>query len=253
MCGVATGALLLAGSMAIAAEPKTMTWTGFYVGGHAGYSWGSVDGDMTHDVVVPTGNFPIFGFSFPGVVPFPGVSRNVKPQGPLGGIQAGYNFQSGRVVYGVEADVSWTGQRDTFNFSAIRNSFGFEDYAYQEKLRAELQYMGTVRGRWGYTFDQFLPFVTGGFAWGRMNADLSWTLTQVTGGPTATYAGSQSQTLFGWALGAGFEYALAQQCSAKVEYLYVDLDKENFFSGIQGGGSFGLRDHIVRVGVNFRP
>jgi outer membrane immunogenic protein len=231
-------------------------WSGFYIGGHAGYSWGSVDGDMTHDVIVPTGIFPISGglfgtFSSPGVVPFPGLSRDVKPQGPLGGIQAGYNFQSGRVVYGVEADVSWTGQRNTFNFSGRRSLFLGEDYVYQETLRAELQYMGTVRGRWGYTFGQFLPYVTGGFAWGRMNADLNWTLTQLFG-PTATFAGSQSHTLFGWTLGAGFEYAFAQQWSAKVEYLYVELGKEAFFSGIQGGGMFGLRDQILRLGLNYR-
>lgn len=262
LSGVAAPALFSASAALAADMPARMPvkapaviaaplWTGFYIGSHAGYSWGSVDGDMTHDVVVPTGNFPIFSFSDPGVVPFPGLSRDVKPQGPLGGFQAGYNFQSGRVVYGVEADVSWTGQRDTFNFSGRRNSFLSEDYVYQETLHAKLQYMGTVRGRWGYTFDQFLPYVTGGFAWGRMNTDLNWTLTQLFG-PTVTFAGSQSHTLFGWTLGAGFEYALAQKWTAKAEYLYVDLGKEAFFSGIQGGGMFGQRDHILRLGLNYR-
>src|SRR5581483_2108400 len=131
------------------------SWTGFYFGGHAGYSWGSVYGDMTHDVVVPSGTF-IPSFASPGLVAFPGVARDVKPRGFLGGFQAGYNVQSGPVVYGVEADISWTGQNDTFNFSG-RRTVSSEDYVYQETLRAELQYLGTVRGRLGYVFGPLLP------------------------------------------------------------------------------------------------
>jgi outer membrane immunogenic protein len=272
LCGVAAAALPgatagLAADMAVRMPVKAPPaiaaplWTGFYIGAHAGYSWGSVDGDTTHDVVVPSGatfpiiglsnNQPIFAFASPGVVPFPGISRDVRPKGPLGGFQAGYNFQSGQIVYGLEADISWTGQRDTFNFSGSRTGFSGEDYVYQESLRAELQYMGTVRGRLGYAFGPLLPYATGGFAWGRMQADLNWTLTQLFG-PTATFSGSQTQTLFGWTLGAGFEYALAQKWTAKAEYIYVDLGKEAFFSGIQGGGMFGLRDHILRAGLNYR-
>jgi outer membrane immunogenic protein len=225
-------------------------WTGFYGGVHGGYSWGSLDGDMTHDVVVPAGSFQPFNFSFPGGIPFPSLNRGVSPRGALGGLQAGYNFQTARVVYGIEADISWTGQRDTFNFSG-QTFFSSEDYAYDESLRAKLKYFGTLRGRWGYAFDQFLPYVTGGFAWGRMEVDLDWSLTQLYG-PTATFSGSQSRTLLGWTLGAGFEYAFAQKWSAKAEYLYLDLGKETYFSGIQGGGAFGLRDHILRFGLNFR-
>jgi outer membrane immunogenic protein len=225
-------------------------WTGFYVGAHAGYSSGSLSGDTVHDLVVPAGNFPIFPFTDPGAVPFRGVARDVNPRGALGGLQAGYNFQSARVVYGLEADISWTGQDATFA-SDGRSRVLTEDYVYNESLKAQLRYMGTVRGRLGYAFDQWLPYITGGFAWGRMNADLNWSLTQLFG-PTATFSGSEAHTLVGWTVGAGFEYALAQQWSAKAEYLYVDLGKATYFSGVQGGGRFGLRDHIGRLGVNYR-
>jgi outer membrane immunogenic protein len=185
------------------------------------------------------------------------LGRDVGPHGGLGGFQAGYNYQVDRVVYGLEADLTWTGQRDTFNFSVQHLALNFEDFDYRETLTAKLHYMGTVRGRIGYAFGEFLPYVTGGLAWGRMKMDLSWAAAQ-RGNPgapvfaTASFSGSEAHTLVGWTLGAGFEYAFAPRWTAKLEYLYVDLGKENFFVGVPGGGSFGLTDQIVRIGINFR-
>jgi outer membrane immunogenic protein len=252
--GVALFALLDA-SGALAAEPMP-SWTGFYFGGHAGYSWGSVNGDTTETVLIP--QHSPFNF-MPNSVAFSALERDLNPNGGLGGIQVGYNFQATRVVYGLEADLSWTGKRDSFDFNGRKNNLNFEDFIYQETLAAKLQYMGTVRGRIGYAFGDFLPFFTGGFAWGQMKMDLSWAAAQKpTGCPactpfaTASFSGSQAETLVGWTIGAGFEYAFATHWSAKVEYLYVDLGKETYFSGVPGGGAFGLQDHIVRLGINFR-
>jgi outer membrane immunogenic protein len=246
--GVALFALLDA-SGALAAEPMP-SWTGFYFGGHAGYSWGSVNGDTTETVLIPHQS----PFSYmPNPVAFSGLERDLKPNGGLGGVQAGYNFQAARVVYGLEADLSWTGQRDSFDFSGRKNSLNFEDFIYQETLTAKLQYMGTVRGRLGYEYGNLLPYLTGGFAWGRMKLDLDTKFTQVFCPIcVVSFSGSQAKTLVGWTIGAGFEYAFADRWSAKVEYLYVDLGKETYFSGVQGGGAFGLQDHIVRLGINFR-
>ena len=116
--GVASAALLNA-SAALAAPPVLPSWTGFYIGGHAGYSWGSVDGDLTHSVLIPA-RLP-FIFT-PNPVAFPSLARDLDPNGGLGGFQAGYNYQIDRVVYGLEADLSWTGQRDSFSFSGRRDS-----------------------------------------------------------------------------------------------------------------------------------
>lgn len=254
LTGVASLALFNV-SGALAAEPIP-SWTGFYVGGHAGYSWGAVDGDTVHDVLIPSNPF----INFPNPVAFPALARDLNPQGGLGGFQAGYNFQAARIVYGLEADLSWTGQRDSFDFSGRRNNLNNEDFIYQETLAAKLQYMGTVRGRFGYAFNQILPYVTGGFAWGRLSMDLSWSESQMPNGclaclpfAKASFSGSQAQTLVGWTLGAGFEYSFAPRWSAKAEYLYVDLGEKTFFAGVPGGGAFGLSDHIVRIGLNFRP
>ena len=90
-----------------------------------------------------------------------------------------------------------------------------------------------------------------------MKMDLSWAAAQRPNPGSAVFAaasfsGSEAHTLVGWTLGAGFEYAFAPRWTAKLEYLYVDLGKENFFVGVPGGGSFGLTDQIVRIGINFR-
>jgi opacity protein-like surface antigen len=255
--GVASLALLDA-SGALAAAPLTPSWTGFYIGGHVGYSWGSVDGDTTHTVFLPT--TPPFLSPPTPLVAFPSLERDINPKGGLGGFQAGYNFQAARVVYGLEADLSWTGQHDSFGFNGLRTNLNGEDFFYQETTAAKLRYMGTVRGRIGYAFGEFLPYLTGGLAWGRMAMDLNWTAVQKPGScpacsniAVASFSGSDAHTLVGWTLGAGFEYAFAERWSAKAEYLYVDLGKETYFAGVQGGGSFGLQDHTVRVGLNFRP
>lgn len=237
-------------SGALAASP-TPSWTGFYVGGHAGYSWGSVDGDTTRTVIIPPSNPWV---SNPNPVPFV-FQRDIDPKGWLGGFQAGYNFQAGRVVYGLEADFTWTGQSATIFLSGDTrpSNFNFEDFSYNETTSARLRYMGTVRGRLGYTVGEFLPYVTGGFAWGRMSMETNWLLHQFNSIANLPYAASESHTHVGWALGAGFEYAFAEHWSAKVEYLFVDLGKETYFSGVQGGGSFGMQDQTVRLGINFRP
>lgn len=239
-------------SGAAAAPPATPSWTGFYIGGHSGYSWGNVSGDTAHGVIPPVPPFSLV----PGTSVF-SIGRDVDPNGALGGIQAGYNFQAGQAVFGIEADFSWTGQRDTFNFNGHTIAFG-EDFSYQETFAAKLKYLGTVRGRLGYAYGDFLPYITGGVAWGRLSIDMNWREAQSIGinippFATATFAGSEAHTLVGWTLGAGFEYAFAKQWSTKAEYLYVDLGDKTYFAGIQGGGSFGLQDHIVRIGINFRP
>jgi outer membrane immunogenic protein len=245
LCGVAS--LTLLDASAVLAEP-VRSWTGFYIGGHAGYSWGSVNGDTTYSVLTPGTPF------FPrNTVIFSSVQRDFDPSGGLGGVQLGYNFQSARFVYGIETDLSWTGQHDSSSFSG-RKTVQFEDFNYQETTAAKLKYMGTVRGRLGFLFGDFLPYVTGGFAWGRMAMDLDWRLTQNFCTPcVASFSGSQAHTLAGWTAGAGIEYSLNQLWSLKAEYLYVDLNEATFFSNVQGGGSFGMHDHILRFGINFRP
>jgi outer membrane immunogenic protein len=95
--------------------------------------------------------------------------------------------------------------------------------------------LSTVRGRAGYTFDRFMPYVTGGVAFGDIK-------TSVAG------IGDSSATKTGWTVGGGLEAAIAGPWTAKVEYLHVDLG--NGSSPV--GSSENFKTNIVRAGINYR-
>jgi outer membrane immunogenic protein len=163
------------------------SWAGPYLGANLGYEWGSV------------GNSP------------------TKPSGFEGGVQAGYNWQSGPMVFGVEGDIEATGADDTFAPWKFSNPW-----------------FGTIRGRVGYAFNNILLYGTGGLAFGELRGE--------------TFGLSETHTNAGWTAGVGAEFGLAQNWTAKIEYLYVDLASSNFtITGLSNGYSFGL----VRAGVNY--
>src|SRR3954465_14760526 len=144
------------------------SWAGPYIGGNLGYAWGSVENNPT------------------------------KPSGFVGGVQGGYNWQSGPWVFGAEADIQAPGANDTFAPWKFSNPW-----------------FGTVRGRAGYAFNNVYLYGTGGLAFGELKR--------------LPFGGiSEPPSSLGWTLGAGAEFGLAQNWSAKIEYLYVDLDSSNF-------------------------
>lgn len=148
------------------------------------------------------------------------VSNNgAKPSGVLGGLQAGYNWHNGAWVAGIEADLQLNSADDTFAPWKFSNPW-----------------FGTVRGRVGYAFNSVLLYGTGGLAFGALKAQLPGGL-------------SETNTSAGWTIGAGAEFALNQNWSAKVEYLYIDLSEKNFLTT---GMSNGYQFSTVRVGVNYR-
>ena len=121
-------------------------------------------------------------------------------------------------VFGIEGDIQGNGASDTFAPWKFSNPW-----------------FGTVRGRAGYAINNVLLYGTGGLAFGE--------LTGQTFGLS-----SESHTNAGWTLGVGAEFGFAQNWSAKVEYLYVDLNDSNFtITGTQNGYHFGL----LRAGVNY--
>lgn len=194
-------------------------WTGVYIGGTAGYAWG-------HSRHCDTLAFCTNGFSVDGFV---------------GGGTLGYNWQWNDWVLGLEADFSGADAKgDT---QSVPGVFGCGAGA---TCHTKLDWFGTVRGRVGWAFDRFLPYVTGGYAYGRLYADL--------GIPPAT---SASGTKSGWTVGAGLEYALPwDHWSVKLEYLYVDLN-DLFYDTAQVCGFLSctaVDNHfsIARAGINYR-
>jgi outer membrane immunogenic protein len=101
-------------------------------------------------------------------------------------------------------------------------------------------WLGTARGRVGFAFDRFLPFVTGGLAVGDINANVPG-------------FGSATTTNAGWTVGGGLEMALGKNWTAKAEYLHVDLGSLNCGTACTGTPSnVDFTTNLVRGGVNFK-
>ncbi|HEY6859364.1 MAG TPA: outer membrane protein [Pseudolabrys sp.] len=238
--------------------PPPYNWTGFYVGGNIGYSWGHTD--STVDTPDLAGS-PVF---------FSGFSDSLKPNGIIGGGQIGYNWQvDPRWVLGIEADFQGSGQKDSNSFSDpftfftfvpcdCQNGFitvsnpGTATFSHEEKL----QWFGTVRGRVGYIFwNNGMVYATGGLAYGHVKSSVTAVVTAL-GTSSATF--SDSETKLGWTVGAGVEGQLfdSRNWTWKVEYLYMDLGTANHSFSDPTFGSVSTRtdvtDNIVRFGINYR-
>jgi outer membrane immunogenic protein len=216
--------------------PPPYSWTGVYVGGNLGYSVGH-DPSTATLVSLPNGGLlsPVLGQE----------SVTLAPEGWLGGGQVGFNWQSGHLVLGAEADWQWSGQQDTACVVGCASGGAII-------LAQKLSSFATARGRIGYAVDAWLWYVTGGAAWGRVSN-------------TATFppfgAVSFDQTKPGWVAGAGVETALWGNWTAKLEYLYMDLGSAvgsaNFVIDptpiiLNLTATTTTRDHIFRAGVNYK-
>ncbi len=177
-------------------------WRGFYLGINGGGGWGRSHWD--------------------GVNPF-------DVSGGLIGGTIGYNWQFGPTVIGVEGDIGWSGIEGSTTIlcppgCATRN-----------------HWLATARGRLGYAFDRFLPYLTAGLALGDIQAT-------VPGFPAG------SVTSAGWTAGAGIEVGIVSNVSVKAEYLYVDLGDYNcgFNCGLGANGNVSFYANIFRGGLNVR-
>ena len=152
------------------------------------------------------------------------------PDGFIGGGQIGYNYQLGQIVLGVEAD---------FQGADLKASVAGGGFTASN----ELNYFGTVRARVGYAFDRFLPYVTGGFAYANVKTSIT--------GPGVAFRDDSTQ--YGYTIGAGLEYAFTNNLTAKIEYLYVDLEREriNTVFGTTGA-KVGTDFSVVRAGLNYK-
>ena len=164
------------------------SWAGPYLGGNFGHEWGTTSNNPT------------------------------RPSGFAGGIEGGYNWQTGQFVFGGEADLALSGANDMFAPWKFSNPW-----------------FGTLRGRAGYAFSNVLFFATAGVAVGALQAE-------TVGLATETHAN------VGWTAGVGVEAGLVGNWSAKVEYLFVDLASNTF---ALTGTSNGLSASLVRIGVNY--
>jgi outer membrane immunogenic protein len=263
---VALSVLLVgvAGAKAADIEPRLFTktpvaadpgWRGFYVGGNAGYAWGNAD--MASTLQSP------LGFAFLAVdaaAVNASTSPGLKPRGFSGGLQAGYNWQDGPAVFGVEADIGAFRLRsntaDMVQFpSTLPGGVGFAaNNFFTTATSVSTDWLFTGRARLGWAHDQWLFYATGGMA--VTDIKVNQTLVLV---PPTTFVTAASSTRVGWAAGAGFEYAVGSNWSVKGEYLHVDFGSLTTagtvtpaFAGLTDGGTTRLTADLGRVGVNYR-
>ena len=268
------GAMALTGA-ALAAEPAPppppppyvpLPWTGFYIGGNAGYEWStnvSVSSTGAPNIGDPT---LAFETALIGVGTFNNLP--VKNNGFIGGGQVGYNFEfpDHVIVAGMEGDIQGVaGASSSTTRAFVVPVTGFAD-SYTSAVRASnrLDFLGTLRVRVGYLFTPtFLTFGSVGFAYGGISSSTS-IAAAAPGFPAVFDSVSLSTTDVGWSAGGGVEWMFLPHWSFKVEYLYYQLSKETssfgFLTQTVAGvpfaaavTSFTIRPqgNVVRAGINY--
>jgi outer membrane immunogenic protein len=203
------------------------TWGGFYVGAQLGHGW-------TRDRLVET----------PICAPCQKIGATGAADGFVGGLHAGINWQLGKFVYGLEADVE-NGQQ------SHRTVFPLSE---PDTFMTNIGLQASLRARFGFVLDRLLVYGTGGF----VAADVhhAYDFYENIGGVfVRTASQSFSDLRTGWTIGAGVEFAIAPNWSARMEYRYVDLgsvvNRVTIFVT-----PFEERhretQHAVRLGVSYR-
>ena len=208
-------------------------WTGLYVGGAAG------------------GTIAYQHWDFASA----GTSTNPDLAGVLVGGQAGYNYQVGQFVAGIEGDWDYTNARGG---KACPNAFFFS-------CETDADQLGSVAARLGYTWGRALFYAKGGWAFGEVTAqghlnpgtDSPYFYDAKTGkvekylhfleNPVSTTNWEN-----GWTVGGGMEFALTDRWSAKAEYMHYSLGAASFTVGDRGSvASIPTSGDLVRVGLNY--
>jgi outer membrane immunogenic protein len=245
---VVCASIASAADMPVKASPPQeigpQDWTGLRIGVNLGF--GSLRDSGSPYCYNPAGALNGIGC----VVPF---AATTSGTGILGGGQVGYNWQSGRLVYGVETDFQGTTIKGSANIPGpfaivgVPVPPGGTNYIAEEKLN----WLGTVRGRLGLAWDRALIYGTGGLAYGGVSTSSNLIA------PEVQYPSSGSTTKAGWTLGGGVEWAFAPKWSAKVEGLYYDLGSVSIattstVTGFTFGKSFDVRGGLARIGLNYK-
>jgi len=206
-----------------AAPLAVYDWSGIYVGANAGYA----RSNKCWTAFVALG---------------PRDEGCHEPKGFMGGAQAGFNWQSGAWVAGLEVQSDWGG------LSASKPSLTFQNISSRTRIDA----LALFTGRLGYAWDRVLLYVKGGGALVRDQYDIPAT---DTGQP---FQFADDQFRWGWTVGGGLEYGFTPNWSAAVEYNFADFGKHFVeFHAVATGASVSPREirqdmQLVTVRLNFR-
>jgi outer membrane immunogenic protein len=209
-----------AAPMTAAAFSQVLSWTGFYIGADAGYAWGK---DTTTEYLTANNTFT-------------GFDPTYRVSSAVGGLYAGYNYQIGLAVLGVESDIE-----------AANLTGGFLDTTVGGSGTTQLDWQGSLRGRAGFTTGRTMFYGTGGLAF----AQIDHTYTNLISGVAETNSGLR----IGWTAGGGIEFALMPNVLARVEYRYTDYGPYRYNSVTAFPGFSGVQEprfSAVRAGVAYK-
>ena len=208
------------------------SWTGFYVGGHGGYAW-------THKQWHEASDRELVSYT---------------AEGGIWGVQGGYNWQSGGLVIGVEAQASWSDVRKGAPYLEQDNIVGPAGRVTRGRVGTTVENIGTVALRLGHAWDRSLFYVKGGAAW-------AYEVFRAfdAGVPGEPLLASASDTRWGWMVGIGYEYAFLGNWSAKIEYDFLGFGRQRIELVGEPGVTPSTRPFdvwqdisLVKVGINYR-
>jgi outer membrane immunogenic protein len=222
-----------AGVAPVAAAPAFVNdWTGFYVGIHGGGAWARTSFEN---------NEPFDKYDTPFQIP------GSSPNGGVFGFQAGYNWQWGPVVGGLEVDYSWTDLKDTTTFT-------FEDHSWTDTFTREhkIDALGSARFRLGYLiFPNWLLYGTAGLGWGHSQL----TVNEFDWSGKLEETNKSFANEFGWVAGVGVEYKIWEHWLVRAEWLHYDFG--NITQAIQTGpgeDNFNVRTRVdvARAAISYK-
>jgi outer membrane immunogenic protein len=220
------------------------SWTGCYIGAHAGYGWGRNRNDFGTAVAsggTEEGTFTPFEFG-----PF-----NHNTNGGVVGGQVGCNYQTGNWVVGVEGEIWWSGMRGSF--TAPEDG---ADPGQFSRFESRNLWDADIALRLGYAWDRSLFYAKAGVAVGSFrytetHDDFPTTHSCAT--PTGVCSVTTTSTPVGLLLGVGWEYAFANNWTFKVEYDYIKFATQTLnYTASLGDYSTQETKQILKVGVNYR-
>ena len=218
------------------------SWTGFYAGGQIGGSWS--DGDFDREVKA-VNKEPPAGMIVPLKITDV-TSKSIDDGNLVGGLYAGYNYQfQNNVVIGLDADIAWTDNTAKSNKNVPFGESRIDAYHY----KVEQDWLAAIRGRLGYAYHRFLPYVSGGVAF----TDIDYKKRYFGDVREVWFDehSSESKTLTGYTLGAGIDYAMTDHIILRAEYRYTDFGDKDF-TLYSRSRNVELKANDLRVGVAYK-
>ncbi|HEY8355500.1 MAG TPA: outer membrane protein [Methylophilaceae bacterium] len=246
-CALAAALLLGTASFTSVADSGTSTlplgfdWSGAYIGANLGYAWSKSDFEDEE---------------YNGIPPFPKVNWDVDDHGFLGGLQAGYNWQRGNIVYGLEGELGY------LDLDKKRFPPGVDpilNYVYDAAGTVDGDWYLGLAARLGYASERTLYYGKVGAVYSRAKLGLKDTCS-VTPPCGNTVANDSDRVDWGYQIGAGLEHALNDDWTLRAEYTYFDFGDTNIsgvgIDGVGGGVPYkidaDLSVHALKLGINYR-